>query len=775
MRTAVRYLVLPVSLAVVGCGGGSATNASSSGGESGGASASSGHATATGTGGSTSTVGTGGAGGSGGAPPSADFFVAPDGDDAWSGALAAPNASHTDGPFATIGKAQQAVRGVDKATRTTPIVVMLRGGTYALASPLAFTSMDSGTTAAPVVYEAYPNETPVVSGGKRVTGFTETAPGTFRATLPASDAFEQLWVDGARRYRPRANGGHYLRIVSADASSPLDTFDMASATDLDPSWHDLGAVELVVFEQWTVSRMRLVSVDPAHQKAKTTPFTSTKSYHGFIANHRYLVENVKEALANPGEWYLDRATHELTYLAKSGEDPNGATSVVVPVSSQLLTADGLAETTFRGITFSHTSWVVPDAGYPAGQGLWNVPAAILVHDPVHVTFDACTIAHVGANGIEFEGNAGWAPTASDPYSAAFVNGAVYDTGAGGIRVGGNSASSDATTAQGVHVANDVVSGGGRFLLSGQAILVGESHHDVVEHNEVFDYYQTAISVGQCFANGANGSTATYPTGHAHDDVVQGNLVHDIGRGVTSDMGGVYLLTCDTQNNVVTGNVIHDVVHDPGGSGFAPGYGANGLYFDQGTSHVATTENLVYRVTGNGFQQNFGRDTQITNNVFAFAKSSSIDHDFYEGPTTKWVTFAKNVVAYDKGRLFGGGMECPSGDCTGFADLHDNLYWNAASGGSVVFNPQKPQGSQLTLAAWQSTEGEDAGSIVADPKFVAPAPPADDFTLKPGSPAFGIGFVAFDPTKAGRTSAVIQPKAVPAAAPLQEPADASTFF
>ena len=39
----------------------------------------------------------------------ADYYIAPNGNDSWSGKLAAPNASKSDGPFATIERAQQAV------------------------------------------------------------------------------------------------------------------------------------------------------------------------------------------------------------------------------------------------------------------------------------------------------------------------------------------------------------------------------------------------------------------------------------------------------------------------------------------------------------------------------------------------------------------------------------------------------------------------------------------------------------------------------------------
>ena len=42
----------------------------------------------------------------------ADFFVSPTGNDLWSGTLAVPNAGKTDGPFATLERAQKAVRAL---------------------------------------------------------------------------------------------------------------------------------------------------------------------------------------------------------------------------------------------------------------------------------------------------------------------------------------------------------------------------------------------------------------------------------------------------------------------------------------------------------------------------------------------------------------------------------------------------------------------------------------------------------------------------------------
>jgi Right handed beta helix region len=52
------------------------------------------------------------------------YFVATNGNDTWSGTLAAPNAGNTDGPFATLQKAEQVISGVSAKN------AYIRSGTY---------------------------------------------------------------------------------------------------------------------------------------------------------------------------------------------------------------------------------------------------------------------------------------------------------------------------------------------------------------------------------------------------------------------------------------------------------------------------------------------------------------------------------------------------------------------------------------------------------------------------------------------------------------------
>src|SRR5690242_18577548 len=145
---------------------------------------------------------------------SADFYVAPDGRDSWSGTLESPNAGKTDGPFASLDRARKAVRDMKKGSRNAPIVVALRGGTYFMSQPLNFDRGDSGTANAPIVYEAFNNEKPVISGGRALTGWTNKSGNVWTVNLNSKDFtnFEALFFNDERRYRPRTTEDSYLYI-----------------------------------------------------------------------------------------------------------------------------------------------------------------------------------------------------------------------------------------------------------------------------------------------------------------------------------------------------------------------------------------------------------------------------------------------------------------------------------------------------------------------------------------------------------------------------------
>ncbi len=76
-------------------------------------------------------------------------------------------------------------------------------------------------------------------------------------------------------------------------------------------------------------------------------------------------------------------------------------------------------------------------------------------------------------------------------------------------------------------------------------------------------------------------------------------------------------------------------------------------------------------------------------------------------------------------------------------LDDNLYFHTASKPLAV-NIGYPKG-KVSFEEWRKL-GFDAHSVVADPLFVDPA--QDNYTLRPESPAFKLGFKPIDVSQVG---------------------------
>ncbi|HOF42190.1 MAG TPA: hypothetical protein PLD73_19150, partial [Candidatus Hydrogenedentes bacterium] len=131
------------------------------------------------------------------------LYVAPQGNDAWSGKLPEPNADGTDGPLATLTAARDRLREMKGSQRLPgPVSVQLREGHYRITEAIVFEPLDSGLPTAPITYEAYPGEHPVISGGVPVTGWTQEGP-AWKAQVPEAGPrpapFCALWVNGEFR------------------------------------------------------------------------------------------------------------------------------------------------------------------------------------------------------------------------------------------------------------------------------------------------------------------------------------------------------------------------------------------------------------------------------------------------------------------------------------------------------------------------------------------------------------------------------------------------
>jgi uncharacterized protein (TIGR03437 family) len=782
-------------------------------------------------------------------PSVVTFYVAPNGSDSWSGTLAAPNTANTDGPFASLDRARVAIQALAKAP-LKQVSVQLRGGTYFLPATVQFSAVDSGSPSMKIIYENYPGETPVISGGVRVQNWTSIGGNIWKAALSASTQyFENLFYNGVRRLRPRLGGslGTYYRIVGAvylnapgpPAKAPeancssyvtgsgwecFDRFQFDPADPIAGTWKNLappsgnpcaqppgnpslaGDIEVLDFEQFVASKLRLSCVDTArHLVYLTGPTVQASGRNGFIPGHRYLVENVQDALTQPGQWFLDRSTNPwtLTYLAAPGENPNSDT-VVIPQLTQVLTATNLQYVTFQGLTFAHDNFIVPVSGYASQELDTSISAAVSFQNSQQITFDSNIVTQTSGAGLEIlsctdSQSPAWclANSVSGVSSQVTVqNSGFYDLGASGLRIGegAKSSDSDASVPQLLTVANNVVEGYGRTFPSVFGIAQGVGHDNTYTHNDVYDGYHVAISICHCA-----GDTFKPNGGGAFNNTISFNHVYKLEQGIMNDGGSIRIGTGNSVFTAAGNKILNNKVHDVSDASAldADGYGGNGIYLDNQTGLVDVENNLVYRVSGNAVNLPQGppvpnEANTIRNNILAFARQSLInDNNPYPSgsvPTVAALAFVatNNLFYFDRtaasspafytqgGCTYSGGFAY-----TAFQQWNNNLYWRTDGGFAAdpqAFHVQPNAGpTQLCVgntakwtfypfSQWQQKAGEDLQSVVQNPGFANPAYPADDYSLPKGSPL--AGFIVFDPNQAGRSNPVISPPAVAATYPTK---------
>ncbi|NOY41717.1 MAG: right-handed parallel beta-helix repeat-containing protein [Planctomycetes bacterium] len=657
--------------------------------------------------------------------PKADFYVAPDGNDTWSGKFLGPNEDGTDGPLASLAGARDAVRKLRKdGPLDQPIRILVRGGTYRIDGPIVFAPEDSGSQAAPITYEAWPKEKPVFSGGVKITGWQKESEGPLWTTVVPQVAkdnsgFRQLWVNGRRCVSARSPNEETFR-----SAGPGVTYTDREEARRDPKtkqsifyqdddlrqWPDLADAVVVVYHSWTTSRHRIKSLDPEKHLVE---FTADSGWPmgWWEKDQRYFVEGIREALDAPGEFHLDRSTGVLSYYPRPGEDMK-TVDVVAPREKDLLRLAGdpasgkfVDHLHFKGLTFAHADWFMPEATRVDGQAaafLRN--AAVFARGARHCLFEACEVAHTGGYGVWLENGC---------KDNRLVQCHIHDLGAGGIRLGHMTLPSEPQEqAERNEIYNCFIHDGGKVYHAGVGVWIGRSSRNTVHHNEISDFLYTGVSVGWSWG---------YAPSTAHHNVIDSNHIHHLGWGQLSDMGGIYCLGL-APGTQLTRNVIHDVL--------SYNYGGWGLYTDEGSTGVVMENNIVYRVKDGAFHQHYGRDNILRNNVLGMSatfgqirRSREEDHSSF--------TAERNIIYCHPAQPLGGKWE--NGNYT----LRDNLYFRPE--GDIRFP------GDLTFSQWQE-KGHDSGSIVADPKFVSVE--EFDFRLQTDSPALKLGFKPIDSSAVG---------------------------
>jgi hypothetical protein len=676
-------------------------------------------------------------------PPNVKLYVSPAGNDAWSGGLPERAADGTDGPLASLAGARDRIRQLRAAKKVPlPVDVLFRAGRYRLAETVEFGPEDSGTDQTPVTFRPYFDEAVEICGGETIKGWT-VKDGVWSVTLPevATGAwyFRTLFVNGQRAQRARTpdNPEHFFQIARILKDSPEEMKKsrllrrshqgfIYTEGDLE-NWPRLAEAAVFTYEAWARGIRKVQSIDPA---TRTVLFKRTSMWPAIhIGENRYWVENLPELLNAPGEWYLDRQNGRLSYIPRPGETPETCEVIAPRVATFVRLRADAAENErveylhFRDLTFRYGDWEMEENGYVAWQADVAVRGVIDLEGAHHVSISHCEVSRVGLYAINL---------ARGSRHVRIFHNQLFDLGGGGVKIGHNYAGHYTYAFQehpdgpqaGIRlnsplppkqrcgynlVENNFIHHGGIIFASGIGVCVGRASWNRVAHNEISDFPYSGVSIGMNWDAG--------PT-QAHDNWIEYNHIHRIGRRRMSDLGGIYMLG-NSPGTVVRGNHIHDVHHRL--------YGSTCLYGDQGSSRILVEDNLFHHAGGTLSNGGFGQ-MEMRNNIFALA-----------GGATFWqldgISLMRRNLIFSSGEPLCVKWAEPGGA----GENYDrNLRWEKGGGA--------PRWQDGSFVDWAKENGREAQSLVADPGFADPE--NGDFSLPEDSPARRLGFRPLDLSRVG---------------------------
>ena len=583
----------------------------------------------------------------------ATFYVAPNGSDS--------NKGTEEAPFKTITQAQKAVRAIN-GTMTGDISVILRGGTYQLPSTVNFTEADGGKDGHYVRYKAYTGETPLVTGGIPVSGWTiHDEKNNIWKAENVDARFRQLYVNGKKAIRARFpnlkdNGDHnFFRLNKVDSTGSAFLLNGSDIKSTD--WKNPKKVEIHLMIAWAESILRLDKIsqqggvykfepqDPERSKLfrRKYPMLGTAFMSNPPKQQVYYLENAYEFIDQPGEWYLDETTNTLYYKAREGETM-GTANVVAPRVNTLFsilgkdTKNKVGYMAFEGITFAHSNFLRPsEEGFLDLQAgmfnievieengrlgsnkflLWRPDAGFRVENAHHMQIKNCTFTQMAATGLDM---------VSGTNDDVVEGNVFYEIGANGIMLG--KFSQDSLTE--IHIPynptdKDEISTRDtlRYNLitnvtnehqGAVGIAAGYPRYVVIENNEVSYTNYSGISVGYGWTNKETAMTNNH---------INKNNIHHISR-LLCDSGPIYTLS-----NQGTGSEIKEnYLHDYGGSDWAD-YWVLPIYLDEGSSGFAV-ENNSYKNAPSGVGRNApGQFTEKNNNgyIASVAEAAGLQGEF----------------------------------------------------------------------------------------------------------------------------------------------------
>jgi hypothetical protein len=713
----------------------------------------------------------------------ADFFVAVNGSDQWSGQFDQPNPTRTDGPFATLARARDAVRALKRRGDKREILVLIRGGVYRLSETVVLSLEDSAPVGGSITYAAYPDEKPVFTSAVPIVDWRKperpspllpeiARARVWTADVPASLRNVLTLYDGNHRLR-RAWSKPFTPVTFLDAKAPHD--QIAFPPGAMKNWPDLANAELRVIPScdYEMCLLPVAEVDERSGLAKTAvPASRTMGRVKFLDETAW-VENILEVLDEPGEWVFSAADRKL-YLWPVREAPSDA--IHTPLLTELLRIEGaidydgpadrpITDLAFRGLTFTGGERL-PWHGGTKGelQHKWehfDVPSALVrLRGAQRCTIEACRFVDTSGTGLRLD------LTCLDN---RVVDSEVAHTGGVGILLAGYGPGTKDESKRNT-VSNNWIHHVGEIYWASPAIMVWQSGENKVTHNLIHDTPYSGITVSgrtgwtseadatfrarevdlpayNSLPSAGTGSSEVHREWwqarekymHGRKNFVAHNDIHDVMQTM-GDGNGVYISGTGKENHIYQ-NYIHHL--DADGV-------ASGIRCDNDQYETIVEGNVLYKIRSAQTGISMTEANHVVNNVIVELIPSrrpitkpNIVHGYISIPNPTWpiegARIMHNIIWSPRADYWPivehKSLATGAGDRLKDTTTDYNLYWC----------PADPKWGQRHIDE-QRRYGAELHSSSADPMFVDVE--RGDLRLRPESPARTLGFQAWDISTAG---------------------------
>ena len=316
------------------------------------------------------------------------------------------------------------------------------------------------------------------------------------------------------------------------------------------------------------------------------------------------IENVRQHLSTPGQWYLDRARGEVLYFPLPGQDM-GAVSAVIAVEEQLVTLQGASRQAFSGVAFAFATWLRPGQGlglvdqqatasstcpygsphsWYCGQDdvFTMTPGNVALYGASEVDFAACNFTHLGAYG---------ASASAGSQFITFQGCLFTDISAGAVMIGTTDSFNITDVAQwdtNITVADCTMTATGLEYTGSTAVFVAYAANTSITHNLIANSSYSGMTIGWGW-----GREASRRGGNS----IVGNRVEGVQVARCCDGGGIYTLG-PQPGSELRGNYL---VQGAAAGSWGPSSG-NAVYHDNGSGGFRDTQNVIDGQWGTYFFQ-----------------------------------------------------------------------------------------------------------------------------------------------------------------------------